>query len=251
MRVKTILMTAGLILAATGLARAEDTITIATEGAYPPFNYADTDGSLKGLDVDVANALCAEMKAKCTIVAQEWDGMIPALTAKKFDAIVASMSITEERKKQIDFTNKYYSQPLSVGVLKDSAVTGVTPEAMKGHTIGAQGSTTQADYAEDHYGKAGAEVKLYPTNDEATADLQNGRLDALIVDKFVLVDWLNKDGKECCKLLGDVPDTQTEVGIGLRKGDPLKEKFNAAIDAIVKNGTYTAITRKYFPFDIY
>ncbi|OLP58278.1 amino acid ABC transporter [Xaviernesmea oryzae] len=244
-------MAAAVLLAATQLAQAQDTITIATEGAYPPFNYVDTDGSLKGLDVDIANALCDEMKAKCKIVSQEWDGMIPALTAKKFDAIIASMSITEERKKKIDFSKKYYSQPLSIGVPKDSTITGVTPEALKGKAIGAQGSTTQADYAEDHYGKAGAEVKLYPSNDEATADLQNGRLDALITDKFVLVDFLNKAGKDCCKLLGDVPDTQTEVGIGLRQGDPLKEKFNAAIDAIVKNGTYTKITRKYFPFDIY
>ncbi|OLP53238.1 amino acid ABC transporter [Rhizobium rhizosphaerae] len=251
MRVKTILMAAAVLLAATQLAQAEDTIRIATEGAYPPFNYIDTDGSLKGLDVDIAKALCEEMKAKCTIVQQEWDGMIPALTAKKFDAIVASMSITEERKKKIDFSNKYYVQPLSIGVPKDSKITAVTPEAMKGKTIGAQGSTTQADYAEDHFGKAGAEVKLYPSNDEATADLQNGRLDAMITDKFVLVDWLNKAGKDCCKLLGDVPNTVTEVGIGLRQGDPLKEKFNAAIDAIVKDGTYTKITRKYFPFDIY
>jgi polar amino acid transport system substrate-binding protein len=235
------------------IASAEDaTIRIATEGAYPPFNFVDADGSLKGLDVDMAKALCDQMKAKCTIVAQDWDGIIPGLLAKKYDAIIASMSITEERKKQIDFTNKYYTTPLAVAVPKDSALKGVTVEDMKGKTIGAQASTTQADYTSDVYAKAGAEAKLYPTQDEAVVDLQNGRLDALVSDKFVVVDWLNKAGKDCCKLLGDVPGTETEAGIGIRQGeDALKEKFNKAIDALVADGTYAKITRKYFPFDIY
>lgn len=256
---KTTLFLAALFPVAMALggmasvAHAEDaTIRIATEGAYPPFNFVDADGSLKGLDVDMAKALCDQMKAKCTIVAQDWDGIIPGLLAKKYDAIVASMSITEERKKQIDFTNKYYTTPLAVAVPKDSALKGVTPEDMKGKTVGAQASTTQADYTSDVYAKAGAEAKLYPTQDEAVVDLQNGRLDALISDKFVVVDWLNKAGKDCCKLLGDVPGTETQAGIGIRQGEgELKEKFNKAIDALVADGTYAKITKKYFPFDIY
>ncbi len=249
---KTILL-AALAMLAAGTASAQDaTIKIATEGAYPPFNYVDTDGSLKGLDVDIANALCAEMKAKCEIVSQEWDGMIPGLIAKKFDAIIASMSITEERKKQIDFTNKYYVTPLAVVAPKDSTLAGTTADDLKGKTVGAQSGTTQAQYADDVYAKGGADVKQYPTNDEAVADLVAGRLDALISDKFVLTDWLNKDGKDCCKMVGDVAGTETEAGIGIRQGDTeLKERFNKAIDAIVANGTYAKITQKYFPFDIY
>ena len=82
-------------------------IRIATEGAYPPFNFVAADGSLQGLDVDIANALCAAMEAKCTIVANDWEGMIPGLKANKFDAVVASMSVTEDRKKQVAFTDKY------------------------------------------------------------------------------------------------------------------------------------------------
>ena len=102
------------------------------------------------------------------------------------------------------------------------------------------------------YAKAGAEAKLYPTQDEATADLQNGRIDALISDKFVVTDWMNGEGKDCCRMLGDVPGTETEAGIGLRKGDDaLRESFNKAIDAIVADGTYKTIVAKYFPFDIY
>ncbi|MFS2151657.1 ABC transporter substrate-binding protein [Rhizobium sp. Rhizsp42] len=249
---KTILLTTAALLATAHLAFAEDTIRIATEGAYPPFNYVEPDGSLKGLDVDMANALCEEMKAKCTIVAQDWDGIIPGLLAKKYDAIIASMSITEERKQQIDFTNKYYTTPLAVAVPKDSTIKSVSVEDMKGKVVGAQASTTQANYTTDFYAKGGAEAKLYPTQDEAVADLQNGRTDAVVSDKFVAVDWLNKAGKDCCKLLGDIPGSETQAGIGIRKGETeLKERFNKAIDALVANGTYQKITKRYFPFDIY
>lgn len=241
------------VAAFASFAAAQDAeIRIATEGAYPPFNSTDTDGSLKGLDVDIANALCEEMKAKCTIVAQDWDGIIPGLMANRYDAIIASMSITEERKQQIDFTNKYYTTPLAVVAPNDTDLAGVSVDDMKGKVVGAQASTTQANYATDFYEKASVEVKLYPTQDEAAADLQNGRIDALISDKFVLVDWLNGDGKDCCKLIGDVEGTETEAGIGIRKGeDELKERFNKAIDAIVADGTYGKIVAKYFPFDIY
>ncbi|MGO4439807.1 transporter substrate-binding domain-containing protein [Rhizobium sp. RAF56] len=247
------MMTAAAVLAMAPIAFAADAeITIATEGAYPPFNFTKSDGTLAGLDVDMANALCDAMKAKCKIVSQDWDGMIPALMAKKFDAIIASMSITEERKQKIDFTNKYYTTPLAVIVPKDSKLTGVSAADMKSKAVGAQGSTTQGNYATDVYGKGGADVKLYPTQDEATADLQNGRIDALISDKFVVVDWLNNAGKDCCKMLADVPGTETEAGIGIRKGDDaLREKFNKAIDQIVADGTYKQIVAKYFPFDIY
>ncbi len=251
---KLLLMTAATLIAFASAAAAQDwnEIRIATEGAYPPFNTLKADGTLEGLDIDIANALCDEMKAKCTIVAQDWDGIIPGLMAKKYDAIIASMSITEERKTQIDFTNKYYTTPLAVVVPKDSTLAGVSADDLKGKTIGAQASTTQGNYATDIYGKAGVDVKLYPTQEEAAADIQNGRIDALISDKFVVVDWLNNAGKDCCKMLADVPGTATEAGIGIRKGDDaLREKFNKAIDAVVANGTYKKIVAKYFPFDIY
>lgn len=228
-------------------------IKIGTEGAYPPFNSITADGKLVGFDVDIANALCAQMKAECEFVTQDWDGIIPALQAGKFDAIIASMSITEERKKQVAFTNKYYVTPLAVAALKDSALTQTDPASMTGKTVGAQASTTQSIYAEDFYAKAGADVKLYPTQEEAVQDLINGRLDAVISDKFVLVDWLkNAADGACCKLIGDVEGTETEAGIAVRLDDnALREKLNAAIDAIVADGTYKTIQAKYFDFDIY
>lgn len=239
------------LLLTLGGALAQEKLKIGTEGAYPPFNTVTADGKLAGFDVDIANALCAQMKVECEIVAQDWDGIIPALQGRKFDAIVASMTITDERKQQVDFTNKYYTTPLALIAPKDSALTSAEPDALKGKTVGAQASTTQSIYAEDHYAKAGAEVKLYPTQDEAVADLTNGRLDAVVADKFVLVDWIKTTGQDCCKMIGDLDGTDSLTGIAVRKGDPLREKLNAAIDAIVKDGTYAKINAKYFDFDIY
>lgn len=226
-------------------------LKLGTEGAYPPFNMLTADGKLAGFDIDIGNALCAEMKVECEWVTQDWDGIIPALQGGKFDAIIASMTITDERKQQVDFTNKYYTTPLALVALKESELTSPEPDALKGKTVGAQASTTQAIFAEDHYAKAGAEVKLYPTQDEAMADLTNGRLDAVVSDKFVLVDWMKTTGNDCCKLVGDLKGTESQTGIAVRKGDPLREKLNAAIDGIVKDGTYAKINAKYFDFDIY
>lgn len=241
------------LLFAAGGAAAQDggKLKIGTEGAYPPFNNLTADGKLVGFDVDIANALCAQMKVECEFVTQDWDGIIPALQGGKFDALVASMTITDERKQQVDFTNKYYTTPLALVALKDSTLASPEPDALKGKTVGAQASTTQSIYAEDKYAKAGADVKLYPTQDEAMADLTNGRLDAVVSDKFVLVDWLKTTGNDCCKLIGDLQGTESLTGIAVRKGDPLREKLNAAIDAIVKDGTYAKINAKYFDFDIY
>ncbi len=133
---------------AAGAALADgEKVVIGTEGAYPPFNVLEQDGSLTGFDIDIAKALCVEMKAECSFVTQDWDGIIPALEAKKFDAIIASMSITAERKEKVDFTNKYYNTPPAIAVPKDSDITAATPEALEGKTLGAQGSTTHSNYA--------------------------------------------------------------------------------------------------------
>ena len=237
-----------------GSASAQDAmkLKIGTEGAYPPFNNLTADGKLVGFDIDIANALCAQMKADCELVTQDWDGIIPALQAGKFDAIIASMSITEERKQQVSFTNKYYTTPLALAALKDSDLTSTEPAALDGKTVGAQAGTTQSIYADEHYAKAGAEVKSYPTQEEAVQDLMNGRLDAVISDKFVLVDWMKASSNDCCKMIGDVKGTETEAGIAVRKEDEeLRQKLNGAIDAIVSDGTYAKIVAKYFDFDIY
>lgn len=255
-KIGTLMLAAAALAFGMGAAvAAETTIRIATEGAYPPFNQKNADGTLSGFDVDIANALCEKMKAKCTIVAQDWDGIIPGLLAKKYDAIVASMSITEERLKTIDFSDKYYNTPARFAVGKNSGITDVSPEGLKGKTIGAQSSTIHANYLEAKY-KGTSTIKLYATIDEANADLAAGRIDAHLADSIVELAFLEGKDGGCCAFAG--PDFKDPayfgngVGVGLRKEDgKLKAEINAAIKAILADGTYKKLNDKYFPFSIY
>ena len=247
-----LLALAAVLVLGSGPASAAERLKIGTEGSYPPFNEVTPDGKLEGFDIDIANALCAEMKVECEFVVQDWDGLIPALQAGKFDAIVASLSITPERRKQVAFTRKYYETPFSLVVPKDSRIASTDPAALAGKTIGAQASSVLGAYVQDVYAKAGAEPKLYPSQEDAMADLVNGRLDAVVSDKFMLVDWLKKEGRDCCRMIGDIAGTETPAGIAVRLGDEaLRDRFDAALDTILANGTYKKIQSKYFDFDIY
>ena len=247
-------MTASIGLIA-GTASAEK-IKIGTEGAYPPFNYQDSAGKLGGFDVEIGLALCEKMKVECEVVAQDWDGIIPGLIAKKYDMIIASMFITEERKKQVAFTDPYYLAAMTHAAAKNSGITDFTNEGMKGKAIGAQSGTTQADYVAAVY--PDADIKLYPTQDEVNLDMANGRLDLQVGDMIPLLDWVTKndDGKACCELIGK-PITDPKfvgdgVGIAVRQDDnDLREKLNAALKAIREDGTYQKINDKYFSIDIY
>ena len=251
----TMAASAAVIALFAGSAMAEgEKLVIGTEGAYPPFNNLESDGTLTGFDVDIAKALCEEMKAECTFVTQDWDGIIPALIAKKFDAIIASMSITEERKQQVDFSKKYYNTPPAIAVPKDSELTEATEAALAGKIIGAQASTTHSNYAEAHMKES--EIKLYPTADEYKLDVANGRVDAVVDDVVVLSEWLKTEDGACCKLLGTLPIDPVingeGAGIAVRKGETeLADKFTAAIAAIRESGKYQEINAKYFPFDVY
>ncbi|MDF2996903.1 MAG: extracellular solute-binding protein family 3 [Xanthobacteraceae bacterium] len=254
MKTASIFVAAAMLALGAGAALAEmKKVRMGTEGAYPPFNSVNPGGELVGFDIDIGKALCAKMKVECTFVAQDWDGIIPALLAKKFDAIIASMSITEERKQKVAFTVPYYSTPGNFIAPKDTKITDISPAALKGKTIGTQSSTTAAVYLEEKY--KDSEIKLYPTQDEANADLANGRLDTILADKFVLYEWLEKtDAGKCCKFVGaDLKDVNPEgTGIAVRKEDnELREALNKAIKEIVADGTYKKINEKYFPFDIY
>ncbi|WP_078706460.1 ABC transporter substrate-binding protein [Consotaella salsifontis] len=230
------------------------TVRIGTEGAYPPFNYLTASGELTGFDIDISKALCDEMKVKCEFVTQDWDGLIPALQNNKFDALIASMSITPEREEQIAFSVKYYQTPPAVAVPKDSDITEATPEALADKVIGAQAATTHFQAAEQYF--PDADVRGYPTAEEYKLDIANGRLDAVMDDVVVLDEWLKSDEGACCKLLGTLKADPAiygkGIGIGLRKGDDkLKEMFDKAIAAIREDGTYKKIQDKYFDFDVY
>jgi polar amino acid transport system substrate-binding protein len=248
--------TAAVIALSAGIAAAKDWshVRIGTEGAYPPFNNMEPDGSLVGFDIDIAKALCDQMKVECEFVIQDWDGMIPALQAGKFDAIIASMSITDERKEVIDFTDKYYNTPPAIAAPVGSDLMGVTAEDLAGKKLGAQSSTTHSNYAEEHF--PDADLQLYPTADEYKLDLESGRIDAAIDDVVVLSEWLDTPEGACCRIVGtlaiDPVINGIGAGIGIRKEDQdLKEMFNAAIKAIRENGTYKKINDKYFSFDVY
>jgi polar amino acid transport system substrate-binding protein len=250
---------AAVLALATGAASAKEwkSIKIGTEGAYPPFNFVDSNKQLQGFDIEVGKALCEKMKAKCEFIGPlDWDGIIPGLVAKKYDAILASMSITEERKKKVDFTVKYYNTPARFVTSKTNGITDTKPEALAGKTIGAQSATTHATYLEEIYKPKGVTVKLYGKQDEANADLASGRLDAFLADSVVSYEWLEKDGSKCCQFVGaDIKDVKyfgEGAGIAIRKEDKdLKAQFDKAIAEIIKDGTYEKLNKKYFPFSIY
>lgn len=231
-----------------GMANAGDKIRIGTEGAYPPFNNIDKAGKAIGFDVDIANALCAEMKADCEIVAPlDWDSIIIGLQKKKYDAIVASMSITPERLKAVNFTDPYYSNNLTMVAKKGSTV---DPKNLKGKSVGAQRSTIAANYVTDTL--KGVDAKLYDTQENAYLDLTSGRVEVLVSDKLPAYDWLRSDQGKGFEFIGKAIDVNDKIGIAVRKkDDELRLKINTALKAIVANGKYAEINAKYFPFSIF
>jgi arginine/ornithine transport system substrate-binding protein len=242
---------------ALGSASADDwkKIRIGTEGAYPPFNFIDEKGQLQGFDIDIAKALCKEMGAECEFVIQDWDGLLPGLLAKKFDCIIASMSITEERKKKVNFTEKYYQTPARF-VARKSAIMDLFKKGIKGNTVGVQRATVTEYYLRDNFSKL-LKIKSYATIDEANLDLLAGRLDMVFADSVVLIGGLlvKPEGKDYTFFGPTFSDRKAfgdGIGIAIRKGDnDLAEKFNNAIKALRANGVYQTINNKYFDFDVY
>lgn len=237
------------MMAAATPAMADLKFGVAAE-PYPPFTSKDASGKWVGWEVDLMDALCAQMNEKCEIVEVAWDGIIPALQAKQFDLIFSSMSITAERRQTIDFSNMYYNTPTNVIGTKNGD-TDISPAHLAGKAIGVQISTIHQRYADKYFGAAGATVKTYQTQDEANQDLASGRIDYVQADSAALDAFLKTDqGKACCELKGTVPDDPEilgeGVGAGIRKEDTaLKDKINAAIAGVAKAGKFDEITAKY------
>ena len=197
------------------------TLRVGVEGAYPPFSSLGTDGKLKGFDIDIAQAMCVRLNVQCVYVQTEFDAMIPALQAKKFDAIVASMSITPERLKAVDFSDKYYNTPTRFVVRSDSRIE-VSPEGLKGRKVGVQRTTIQDRFATATF-KA-SEIVRYAKQDE--------------VFRGPVYD--------------DPAFFGTGAGIAVRKGDTaLRDKINAALAAMRADGSYKKLNDRYFDFDVY
>ena len=249
-----------------------DQIKIGTEGAYPPWNSKDAAGNLIGFEVELANELCKIMKHDCSIVEQDWDGMIPALVSRKFDAIMAGMSITSERMKTINFSQGYADEVASLAVMKGSkneglktmsainlsdvssdeqATLDVLTKAFKGKTIGVQTATIHQNFLES--GLMGSvKVRTYKTQDEVNLDLSAGRIDAALAAAVAFTDYAEKSGKEVV-LTGPTfagGDFGNGVGVGIRKGDSkLINDFNAAIDKARDDGIISKLAIKHFGFD--
>ncbi len=233
-------------------ATAQDKIRIGTEAAYAPFAWVLPSGELTGFDIDITKALCAQMGAECEIINQSFDGLIPALNAQKIDAIIASMSITDERLNAIDFAGPYYNVPALFIAPKDSGLE-LTADALSGKYVGVQRGTTMANYVEQNF--PDARVQIYDTSDAANLDLASGRVDLVFADSAVLNEFLKTpDGAGFAAVGEPVYDTEllgTGAGIGIRKGDTaLKEKFDAALAALIASGEYKTINEKYIPVDI-
>ena len=229
-------------------------LRVGVEGAYPPFSELGTDGQLKGFDIDIARAVCEKLKVPCTLVQAEFDSMIPALRAKKFDAIVASLSITPERMKAVDFSDKYYSTPARL-VMRSDANIQVTPAGLKGKRIGVQRTTIHDRYASAMF--KDSELVRYSKQDEVFLDLVNGRVDATLVDSVAAQQgFLKTPAGKGFAFRGPVFDDPAFFGVGagiaVRKGDKaLQQAINGAIAAMRADGTYKRINDRYFDFDAY
>jgi len=249
-----------------------DSIRIGTEGAYPPWNAKDESGKLIGFEVELANFLCIYMQADCTIVEQDWDGMIPGLIMRKYDAIMAGMSITDERMKTINFSQGYADEVASLAVMKGSSLEGMdTPKAINlstgggdvkkalktltaalaGKTIGVQTATIHQNFLES--GDVGSvKIRTYKTQDEVNLDLAAGRIDAALAAAVAFTDYADKSGKPVV-LVGPTFSGGAfgnGVGVGIRKDDTeLLKRFNKAINTARKNGKISELAIKWFGFD--
>jgi len=218
-------------------------IVIANEGGFPPFNMTAADGTLQGFDVDLGNAMCEIMKAKCRFVTNEWSGIIPALLANKFDVVIGGMGITEERKKRVIFSEPYARTYSYFGVIEGKEFE-ISPETMKDKTIGVQQGTTNAAYVEKTY--PGVAVRRYPSMDALVSDLKTGRVDIVLGD---IEPFVGKDGDTPKMVnIGDPVQVSEGIGMAFRPADTaLRDEFNAALKTTRDNGLWDKLAKKWGP----
>jgi arginine/ornithine transport system substrate-binding protein len=230
-------------------------LRVAVDPTYEPFTYKTSSGELTGFDVDIAKAVCEQIKRKCVFVEQVWDSMIPGLQAKKYDVIVSSMSMTDERRRVVDFSDRYYKTPSAIVVKKTVKYEG--PASLKGMKIGVLKGSTQEKWAMGELKPAGAAIVPYESQDQVYLDIKSGRLDGTVADKVeVHGGFLRKpEGKDYGYVGPDQYDVKyygDGIGIAMRKGQgELKKQVNDAIKTIRSNGSYARIAKKYFDFDPY
>lgn len=255
MKMKKLLLAAAIgAMCVSAFAQSRE-MRVAIDATYEPFTFKNAAGKPVGFDVDIAKAICDQLRRKCVFVDQAWDDMIPGLLSKKYDVIISSMSITEERLKQVDFTEKYYNTPSRIVIRKDIKFEG--PSSLKGKKIGVLKTSTQEKYALGELQPKGVNVVSYDAQDQVYTDMKAGKLDGTVADIVeVSGGFLSKPGNEAYGFAGTGLYTPKYFGVGvgvaLRKGQPeFKDQINGAIKAIRANGMYKAINDKYFKFDVY
>ncbi|MFP1952533.1 ABC transporter substrate-binding protein [Lonsdalea quercina] len=231
-------------------------IRFGTDATFPPFEFKAADGRLQGFDIDLGNEICARLKARCVWVESSFDGLIPALHARKFDAILSSLSITSERQKAIHFSHKLFNTPAYLVAAKDSGLKP-TAESLRGKRVGVQQGSVFEIYGQKHWRDEGVELVSYPSAEAVYADLVVGRLDATLDDATVVTEALlsKPEGKGFGLIEPQVKDDAVfgpGTGIGVRKQDtPLLQQLNGAITEIRQDGTYDKLAKKYFTFNVY
>ncbi len=249
-----VLTALGLTLA-TAARAADQAVKIGTEADYAPFEYKDADGTLKGLEIDLAKLYCAQAHLACTFVNMDFDGLIPALNAHQIDAAMSQMSITEDRLKSVAFTDPVTHNDVRVVAPKGSAITA-DPASMKGKTIAVQSGTIEESWANAKLKGIAGEIKVYQGQDQAFEDLKAGRADATICDEPVGYDWLQKDAKDGYAFVGKAIVDKAILGSGntaiaLRKDDAaLAKAFDGAIAEVAKSGEFAKVNAKYFSFSL-
>jgi polar amino acid transport system substrate-binding protein len=228
-------------------------IRVAVEGAYPPFNFVDQNGELQGFEVNLLAALCEAMKARCTPVLHQWDGIVRGLINREYDAIMSSLEITERRKRRIAFSRRYYLVPPVIVAGKGTELSRDLAGALAGRRVGAVDGSEHAAYVRAVH--PGAELVTYAKLEEANLDLLTERLDAVVGDKLAMTKFLGTPEGDCCRIAADIPPEPAHFGqgygVGVRQEDEaLRLAFDRAIEQVMADGTYDRIRARYFPFDI-
>lgn len=242
--------------AGSAFAAVPKTLRIGTDPTYAPFESKNAQGQLVGFDIDLANEICKRIETKCTYVESDFDALIPSLKAKKIDAIISSLSITEKRQQEIAFSEKLYAANARLIAPKGSKIEP-TLESLKGKTIGLLQGTTQETYANQNWRPKGITVTPYANQDLVYQDLTAGRIDAAFQDEVAASEGFLKQpaGKEYAFAGPAVKDEKifgVGTGMGMRKDDAdLKAAIDKAFDSMRKDGTYDKLAKKYFDFDVY
>ncbi|SEQ08264.1 amino acid ABC transporter substrate-binding protein, PAAT family [Devosia sp. YR412] len=240
---KKLILTAAALLALGSATQAQETVRIATEGAYAPWNFLNDAGAPAGYEIDLGNAICEKAGLTCEFVINDWDSIIPNLLAGNYDLIMAGMSITDERRETIDFSQNYFPPDPSLFVAAAGA--GVDPQALEGKRVGVQGGTIQAAYAEANLAGANT-IVAFTTADQAMADLAAGNLDTILADGAYL-EPVVAASSGALEFVGEDVLIGDGVGAGIRKDETeLKTKFDDALTALKADGTVDKLIAQWF-----